>query len=219
LNILLLDELPSKVLIGGLEVSINTGFKTSITFENLMNEYDLDNEEDKKEFWDKALKLYYPILNIDFDKADMQDKLLLNHVADNISEAINQMMWFYRCGEELKQEKSQESKKGPSYSYEHDGDKIFSAFKDQYNVNLIEDNIHWWEFKAMFGSLKEDNEICKIIGIRATDLSRIQDKNLKEHYRKLQTLLAIPKSDEEVEANKKFAELMKNGGELSQLED
>ena len=98
MNILLLKELPSKVLIGGLEVSLNTSFKTSINFENSIKEYNLEDEEQSRDFYINALKLYYPILNEEFETLTDIDKMLFNHIIDNRNEAINQLMWFYKCG-------------------------------------------------------------------------------------------------------------------------
>ena len=34
--------------------------------------------------------------------------------------------------------------------------------------------LHWWKFKAMFKSLKEDTEIVKIMRYRSMDLSKIK---------------------------------------------
>ena len=110
MNILLLKELPSKVLIGGLEVSINTSFKTSINFENSIKEYELEEEEQKTEFYLNALKLYYPILKEDFDSLSNGEKMLFNHIVDNRSEAINKLMWFYKCGKEVVEEEETETK-------------------------------------------------------------------------------------------------------------
>lgn len=217
---ILQNKLPSKVLIGGVEVLINTDFRTSITFEKLMKEYDLDEEDERKEFYDKALKLYYPILNEDFNKSDIQIKRLINHIADNYKEAINEFMWFYRCGKEINIEETERTTlKEEILNYEYDSDKLYAAFLDQYNMDLTEADLHWWKFKAMISGLKEDNEISKIMSIRATDLSQIKDKSLQEHYRKLKKIYKIPLPAEQVEEDNEVADILLNGGDLSQLKE
>jgi hypothetical protein len=215
-----LNKLPSKVLIGGLEVSINTDFRTSIEFEGLIKQYDLEDEEEQKEFRIEILKLYYPVLSEDFEKSDMQTKLLINHIADNVGEAINQIMWFHRCGEDINTEQVETSvSKEKIIDYEYDSKKIYAAFLDQYRKDFQkEEYMHWWEFKALIEGLKEDSEIRKVMSIRALDVTKVS-KEQREYYTKLKKIVKIPLPKEEVESKSNFAKLMRNGGDLSELEE
>lgn len=215
---LLLDELPSKVKIGDIEIPINTDFRISINFGILIDKYNLDDEEEKVKFYNESLKLYYPMWNVDFNNATNDLKEIVNYCAKHVNEAIDKLLWFYRCGNEIKETTGEGNGKKQVYSYEYDSDKIVAAFQDQYYKDLTEIKMHWWVFKAYFDSLKEDNEICKIISIRARNLNDIKDKDTKEHYRKLQKLLAIPQSEEVIKENKKVNSIAKRGGDLSQLE-
>ncbi|WP_165442998.1 Gp15 family bacteriophage protein [Senegalia massiliensis] len=53
------------------------------------------------------------------------------------------------------------------YSFEHDDEYIYSAFLDQYGIDLKDiKHLHWWKFKSPFKGLKEDNLICKIMRYR-----------------------------------------------------
>ena len=75
----------------------------------------------------------------------------------------------------------QNNSKKKIYSYEHDADLIYTAFLDQYRLDLNDiDYLHWFKFKAMFEGLKSDNKICEIMGYRAIDVSKIKDK--EENY-------------------------------------
>lgn len=201
---ILTNVLPQTVNIGGSEIKINSDFRTSIMFEKLLSQYDLDVEENQKKVWEKAIKLYYSI--------EIQEQLKV--------EAVNRLIWFYRCGKEIENVKENKpNKKVYVYSYQHDADKIYSAFLDQYGIDLQEiNNLHWWKFKAMFDSLKEDNEIRKIMSIRAIDITKLS-KEQQEHYRKLKKIYAIPRSKEEVKNNKNLAKLLKRGGNLSELQE
>src|SRR5699024_5448427 len=103
----------------------------------------------------------------------------MNQITD-VNKAIDNMLWFYKCGKEDEEETSQKVKKENTkriYSYEFDNELIYSAFKDQYNIDLQEiEYLHWWKFKAMFDSLKDDIKIVEIKRYRAVNLSKIKDK-------------------------------------------
>ena len=214
MNILLLKELPSKVLIGGLEVSISTSFKTSINFENSIKDYDLEDEEQSRDFYLNALKLYYPILNEEFETLTDSDKMLFNHIVDNRNEAINQLMWFYKCGKENVTEEETETKsKEHILDYDYDSRKIISAILDQYGIDLTETDVHWWKFKYMIEGLKEEHPISKIMSIRATDITTLP-KEMREQYRKLKKICKIPLPIEEVEEDNEIADILMNGGEI-----
>ncbi|WP_035293770.1 bacteriophage Gp15 family protein [Clostridium sp. KNHs214] len=194
---ILIDLLPTFVEIEGKEFEINTDFRTSILFELLMQD-DNVNEEEKIYM---ALELYYP------------------EIPPNINEAIDQMLWFYRCGKDIKESKG--TGKGKStqiYNFEYDDDYIYSAFLDQYGVDLQDVNyLHWWKFKAMFKSLKEDNEIVKIMGYRAMDLSKIKDKEQKLYYKQMQDLYKIPLPQDEQDKLEKINNILLNGGDISEV--
>ena len=182
---ILLDRLPQYTSSG---LRIRTDFRESIKFELLMQDRRI-NEKDKIM---QALNLYY------YDLKEIKD----------IRQAINDLLWFYRCGKEIeKQEDSSEEteqKTKQIYSYEFDDEYIYSAFMEQYKIDL--NNIkylHWWKFKALFKSLNENTQFVKIMGYRAINLSKIKDKDLKANYRKMQKTYALPdmRSEEEKEAD------------------
>lgn len=195
---ILIDLLPKEVTIDNKEYEINSDFRTSILFELLMQDSSI-GEEDKILM---ALQLYYP------------------QIPMNINGAIEKMLWFYRCGKDIS--KSKGNGKGKSvtqiYSFEHDDDYIYAAFMDQYGIDLQDiDYLHWWKFKAMFKSLKEDNEIVKIMGYRSIDISKIKDKEQKAYYNKMRKLYEIPISKDEREKLDDINNILLNGGDLSKV--
>lgn len=194
---LLIDLVPTTVKIEDKDYEINSDFRTSILFELLMQ----DNELGEENKIIQALELYYPTL------------------PKNINEAIEQMLWFYRCGKDIAPGKG--TGKGKSeqiYSYEYDDDYIYSAFLDQYAVDLQDiEYLHWWKFKAMFKALKEDNEIVKIMGYRAMDLSKIKDKEQKAYYKKMKELYKIPINKNEKDKLEEINNILLNGGDVGNL--
>ncbi len=181
---LLLDRLPQFTNNG---LKIRTDFRESIKFELLMQDNTI-NEKDKVAL---AVKLYY------YDILKIKD----------IKKAVDDILWFYRCGEELKEENSQGNngeKVKQIYSYEFDDKYIYSAFLEQYNIDLNAIKyLHWWKFKALFNGLNEKTKIVEIMGYRAMNLSKIKDKEMKKHYKKMQQIYALPdmRSEEEKEAD------------------
>ena len=198
MNNVLINKLPQKVIIGGFEVKINSDFRASVNFEGILK----NNKLNEEETWSQALNLYYGFIP----------------KAEHINEAIEQMLWFYRCGKELKESgNNSNSKNTEIYSFEHDADKIYSAFLDQYGIDLQElDHLHWWKFKALFGALKEDNEISRIMSIRAMDISKLKGEE-REHYKKLKRIYEIPKDSEEVKQNNALQDALMRGEDISKF--
>lgn len=197
---LLIDLIPSEIDINNKKYEINSDFRTSILFELLMQDK-LIEDSDK---FNLALDLYYPI---------RPDDTIL---------AIEQLLWFYRGGKDTI--KSKGSGKGTSknfnrvYSFEHDDDYIYAAFMDQYGIDLQDiEYLHWWKFKALFKSLKEDNEIVKIMKYRGTDLSTIKDKEQKAYYKKMQELYKIPLPQDEQEKLDGITNALLNGDDISKF--
>lgn len=195
---LLIDIIPKTINIEGKNYEINSDFRTSILFELLMQDNTIVEEE--KIFM--ALELYYPI------------------IPKNIKEAIEQMLWFYRCGKDVTSAKgnSKGSRTTQIYSFEYDDDYIYAAFMDQYGIDLQDtEYLHWWKFKAMFKALKEDNMIVKIMGYRSMDLSKIKDKEQKSYYSHMKELYKIPIPQDEQEKLDEITAVLLKGGDLSKV--
>lgn len=184
---ILVDKLPTDY--EGLK--INTNFRSFILFELLMQDREI-KKEDKIAL---ALDLFYD----EFPK--------------DIKKALDGILWFYTRGKEIKasknEEKQQKSNKKKIYSFEHDADLIYTAFLDQYRIDLNEiDHLHWFKFKAMFEGLKAENKICEIMGYRSIDISKIKDKEEKKRYKKLQREWALPDDRTEEEKERDFADAL-----------
>ena len=104
-------------------------------------------------------------------------------------------------GKEIKKETSKRI-----YSYEFDAEYIYSAFMEQYKIDLNKEHLHWWKFKALFNSLNEEVLFSKIMSYRAIDLSKIKDKDMKKYYKKMKKLYALPDLRSEEEKENDFAE-------------
>lgn len=176
---ILIDLVPSTLNVGGINYEINCDFRTSILFELMMQDRSVSKEDKLK----IAIELYF------------------REVPSNLEEAINKIVWFYKCGKEDKKQTGEVSQTQKQiYSFEYDAEYIYSAFLSQYGIDLQDiDNLHWWKFKAMFQGLNDENEIVKIMGYRAINLNEIKDKQQKAHYRKLKRLYKLPDNRTEEE--------------------
>jgi len=166
---------------------INSDFRVSIQFENLL----LDKKLDKVEKTIKSLELYYPKL----------DKIT------NIEQAVEDMIYFYQCGKkELansnKKQKDKQEKR--IYNYEFDWNYIATSFWDQYRIDLWEiEYLHWWKFKALLEGLSDNTKFSKIMEYRAVDLAKIKDNELKKFYKSMKKVYELPdlRSQKEREAD------------------
>lgn len=176
---ILIDLLPIKVEIDSKEYDINSNFRTSLLFSLLMEDNDIGEEQKIIQ----ALNLYYPI------------------IPGNVNEAINKIIWFYKCGKEDKKTSSSGNSTDKVLDYNVDADYIYSAFMSQYRIDLQDiEYLHWWKFKALFDSLDENNRLSKIIQYRSMDLSKIKDKEQKKFYKNMKKLYNIDTISEKEKA-------------------
>ena len=183
---ILIDELPEKVG----NIDINSDFRVSILFELLMQDKEFSDEEKIEQ----ALILYYPNLQ----------------QINDYNKAVENIVWFYKCGKKDKNvdgENNVKNKQKQIYSYEFDAEYIYSAFMEQYKIDLNSiPYLHWWKFKALFNSLNENVLFSKIMSYRVIDLSKIKDKTMKKQYRQLKDLYKLPDMRSEEEKENDFAE-------------
>ena len=150
----IIQGLPESVRIDGVEYPVNWDFRAGMQFEDVMNS---DMPEDDKLF--RLLRLYYP------------------KIPANLYGAVDQMLWFYRCGEKGQKEETKEryqrrNSKEPAYSFSKDSAYIYAAFKEQYGIDLTAiENLHWWKFMALFESLGEDTKMSRIMYYRKVNTS------------------------------------------------
>lgn len=176
---ILIDKNPSSVNIDGVEHTINCDHRTSILFEMAIKDPELS--EIDKLF--TALSLYY------------------DNIPDNIEEAWNAILWFYTLGEldgKVDEGDSNINNSPPKpkeeeiYSFEHDGDYIFSSFLYAYKIDLANEELHWWSFMKLFNTLPEDTIMKKIIEIRNTKITPSMSKEEKANWRKLKRMYKLP---------------------------
>lgn len=195
---LIIDELPNSVSVDGADYYINTDFRIGIMFEQLM----LDNSVNQDDKLFHALHLYFG-----------------DYIPRNFPAAVDGLLWFYRCGEDddLVVKKAHKAAEKRFYDYDFDAPYIYAAFKEQYGVDLQDAPLHWWKFRAMFKSLRDDTEFRKIMGYRAVQITSSMTQSQKDFYTKMKQEYALPVSRDEAQKNQDIADALMNGGDLSKL--
>lgn len=193
-------NLPTSVLINGVEYPIRSNFRTMIKFEELMQDPEV-NDRDK--VW-LALRLFYP------------------EIPDDTELAVERLLWFYRCDKRenlyAKKTKNRKSKRTDRiYDFQHDDDYIYAAFMAQYHLDLQKvEYLHWWKFRAMFNSLNDDTQFAKVMEYRAVELDKVP-KEKRAFYKRMKMLYALPLSQDEEQRQKALENALLSGKSLEGL--
>ena len=173
---LIFDTLPITVEIDGNTVPVAWGYRQMILIEIEMFS---DNSEAQKLL--NALNIFY-----------------LGQIPDNRKEAVEKLLWFYRCGEESKRQGgSRRQRKDRAYDFEEDANLFYAAYLQQYGINLRATNnadLHWWEFVALMESLSEQTRLAKVMYWRTADLQGLS-KSEKAHIQKMRKIYELKKKE------------------------
>lgn len=193
----IMGRFPRSVIIDGIEYSIRWDYRTGMQFEAIQR-----SDQSQEEKIIALLQLYYP------------------EIPHDISGAIDKLLWFYRCGEEEKEEKEEKKRyqrRGsdtPAYSFSQDAPYIYSAFREQYGIDLTEtDDMHWWKFIALFDSLSEETKMSKIMYYRKASTSGMP-KERRAFLNEMKKLYEIRTSGKKKltleQRNKRWMDYVKN---------
>lgn len=70
-----------------------------------------------------------------------------------------------------------------------DGEYIYASFMKDYHIDLINTDLHWYKFKALFSGLSDDTRIKQIMSMRGYKKS---DKKLEQQYEELKRVWQLP---------------------------
>lgn len=186
---LLIDKLPNSCKINGLSYQIDTDFKTSLKFAEIMESKEYSNEEKIE----AAIKLYFG-----------------DSYIEDCNAAMEQILMFYSCGKSLEELAKQELTSEAIFSYSEDSSYIYAAFYETYGVNLRTTSLHWWEFRALFDSLPENCKFIKIIGYRTIKITKHMSDEQKKFYRDMKKLYKLKDNRGQEEKEIDFANALSN---------
>ena len=84
-------------------------------------------------------------------------------IPEDMAEAIQQALWFMHGGREIEDAQAK-ADVVRTFSYEKDAELIYSAFSTRHGLDLADDEMHWWRFRALFTDLRETtfSELCNL---------------------------------------------------------
>ena len=159
-------SLPQSVYIHNIKYAIRTDYRIFINFESKMS------SDNKTDIIGETLERFYP------DLSDIARR-------DFLTEAINQFIWFYKCGqlEDYQEGRTTKHQKKATqiYNYKYDAQMICGAYA-LYGYDLHK-YMHWWKFKEIWNALPSDCEYVKIKSYRAYDGDDKDQIELREFYK------------------------------------
>jgi len=188
------SPLPKSVEVSGRDFLVNTDFKVMLRIIELIN-----SDKPEEEIGSGALNMFY------------------QSVPNEHGEAAEKLLWFYRCGKELPKSSGTGARIQPVFSYEHDAGLIFAAFSQQYGIDLIECDMHWWKFKALFDGLSEKTLFSEVKRCRASEITANMSAKQREYLSSMKKLYALPLSKEDEEYKNELIDALKNGGNVSEI--
>ena len=111
-----------------------------------------------------------------------------------LERAVDRLQWFYSRGKEPGREDAPRGKKAVrAYDLIYDAPCVYAAFRQAYQIDLIEiPYLHWWAFLALLENLPDNTAMAQRMQLRAMDVDKIKDKKMREHYKALQKQVALP---------------------------
>ena len=88
------------------------------------------------------LKAYFKIIEVDGKEYGLPE---------NYNSAYEELIKFYVNKQPLPRDTGKENKK--LVDFDADSERIYCAFLERYNINLITANIHWHDFLALYNNL------------------------------------------------------------------
>lgn len=172
-----MNKYPEYVKIGNKKYKINTNFKIALE----CNKISMDESIGENE---KMLAIVYKL----FGKEGLYDK-------ENRYTLFEYAVKFLRCGN---LDDSKEKSSNYDMDFIQDYDYIKASFRSDYNINLDEEDMHFWEFYNLLCGLSnsEFGNCCilnRIRNLRNLDLKTIKDPKEKEKMRKAKESVALKK--------------------------
>lgn len=83
----------------------------------------------------------------------------------------------------------------PVFSYLWDTPALYAAFLEVYRVNLLEAEMHLWQFDALFASLPDDCALSRTMALRALPLQSAEDGDARAALAAGKLARRIPDTD------------------------
>lgn len=114
---------------------------------------------------------------------------------------------YLACGES--QEQHKERKK--DMDFEQDFKYLVASFMSDYHINLVESDMHWYQFINLIQGFTENSVMNRVRDLRNYDLSEVKDQKQRNKIIKAQQSVALKSelTQEEQEAIDEFESLFR----------
>lgn len=166
--------------------AVNTDFRIGILITLLQEDEEID--EDLKML--QALNLLYK-----------------NKVPEDINVAVDGLLWFLSCGKSelyFDEDEDKDDSLDKALDFTVDHLDIWAAFY-KLGVDLEKDNLHWFKFLSLLGSIS-DCALTQKIQFRTTDLSKMKG-DTRKYYAQLKNKYKVRKTISKEEHEAKMKEL------------
>ena len=106
------------------------------------------------------------------------------------------LVQFCNPPQKLPRTQNDSSSTEKAVDYTIDADYIYSAFLEQYGIDLVESKIHWYKFLSLFKGL-HDTKLNEIIGYRLWENTSGKRDAYTRQMEKLRSAWELPQEDDE----------------------
>lgn len=143
------------------------------------------------------------------DKCEILVRRLYKILPKDLETAIRRGIEFLNCGKPPKESSDPEKR---VYSFSKDGQFIYSAIKQTYQVDLQQvEFLHWWEFVSLFTDVREECAFANIVRLRARRNEGKLTKEERKTFLKARDVLDINHNNQPTAEEEKFMRLLKGG--------
>lgn len=171
-------------------------YRLNLTFKNTLKIIKITEDE----FLDSYDKVYLFFNILVEDPHQYSDKLDFEGAA----RVINAIMTKYYYNGSSKQI-------GPVvFDWEEDADKIYSSFKNFYNIDLLETDMRWDAFNALLNNLPPESPLMTAIKYRGMSIPKDASKEYKQHIKDMKKVYRL-------KANEGYEREMRNRAMINAL--
>lgn len=131
--------------------------------------------------------------------------------SEDETEAFKKCAIFLRCGNEENPSESE-----IDMDYEQDKGYINASFRSCYQIDIKNENMHWWEYNELIAGFGEKEILSQIRYIRNKSENECTSEKEKQELRKQKQQVALkkketPKNEEQLKIDDCFNKLLKKG--------
>lgn len=165
---------PDCVKINDEQYKINTDFRIAIKCNEIALDPTIDDEE-------RALAIIFKLFG---------EKGLEN--TQNYEQLLEYSKKYLSCGKKLEQESNEK----PDMDYVEDMDYIEASFMSDYQIDLSNEQMHWWKFNKLINGLSnsEMGNCCilnRVRNLRNYDIKQIKDPKERTKLLKAKQMVAL----------------------------